>query len=884
MVAGRVVVTAPEATSPSRLREIVRRRAPWILRHARDPVSPPPAPKRFVSGETLPYLGRNARLIVETADRRACSIRFDRWTLRVSVPSGLAETERTSRIERAVTAWYRERAAERLPATIAKWAPRLGLPLPRSHLIRDQRRRWASCASDGTLRFNWRVMMLPPPLIEYVVAHELTHLRIKSHSKAFWTHLTEAMPDAPDRRRRLRETGRVTSAPPLSGQELAQQLTGAKRAVSGEKMGSATPRRRENPMDTGFRWSDGLEGPARSIAELDHTPIRVLAGPGTGKTFALMRRVARLLQSGATPRRIMVGTFTRTAAKDLENELTHLGVSGASDVRAETLHAFCFRLLGRDEVLEATGRVPRPLLEYEERSLIEDLKSEFGGVRKSRKRLRAFEAAWARLQSETPGRPKDPRDRAFQDQLRSWLWFHKAMLIGELVPECLRYLGENPASHYRRTFDHVLVDEYQDLNRAEQELLDLLAESGSLIVVGDEDQSIYSFKHAHPQGIARFHQSHPETHDEELVECRRCPRRVVAMATALIAHNQSRAPRALTPRRGNPEGEVFVTQWTDMDQEAAGIARLIRKRIENQEVDPGDTLVLAPRRHFGYKVRDALRALDIMAHSLFYEEELDKDEAKQAFALLTLMANPDDRVALRCWCGFGSPSMRSNAWARLRSHCESSGDSPRTALKRLADGNLNIPYTRPLIARFEELSRRLSKMEPLRGQALVDAILPVDCDWAARLRSLVDSTKLPDEFDAEQIYECLRADITRPEIPTEVDYVRVMSLHKSKGLTAKLVAVVGCVEGLIPPLLEDDSPDKRARLEEQRRLFYVAVTRTTRILILSSVTQLPRSLAHSMRAQVRGRSQYHSVASASRFLEELGPKRPAPVFEPHLLR
>ena len=161
-------------------------------------------------------------------------------------------------------------------------------------------------------------------------------------------------------------------------------------------------------IDTGFSWSDGLEGPARNIAELDHTPIRVLAGPGTGKTFALMRRIARLIQSGAAPNRMLVCTFTRTAAKDLEGELARLGVSGASDVRAGTLHAFCFGLLGQDEVLEATDRVPRPILEFEERFLLEDLKSDFGGVRGCRKRLRAFEAAWARLQSR---RQEDPMIR-----------------------------------------------------------------------------------------------------------------------------------------------------------------------------------------------------------------------------------------------------------------------------------------------------------------------------------------------------------------------------------------------------------------------------------------------------------------------------------------
>ena len=134
-------------------------------------------------------------------------------------------------------------------------------------------------------------------------------------------------------------------------------------------------------LGTEFRWDDGLAGPARRIAELNHTPIRVRVGPERGKTFALMRRVARLLQDGATASRILSCTFTRTAARDLEGELRGLGVAGADEVQAGTLHAFCFSLLGRSEVLEATGRVPGPLLTFEERFLLEDLSGDgFSGA------------------------------------------------------------------------------------------------------------------------------------------------------------------------------------------------------------------------------------------------------------------------------------------------------------------------------------------------------------------------------------------------------------------------------------------------------------------------------------------------------------------------
>jgi superfamily I DNA/RNA helicase len=151
-----------------------------------------------------------------------------------------------------------------------------------------------------------------------------------------------------------------------------------------------------------------------------------------------------------------------------------------------------------------------------------------------------------------PGWPHDPVDRQFQAALTSWLRFHRAILIGELVPEALRFLRNNPAADARQAFDHVIVDEYQDLNRAEQDLIDLLAGQGSTAIVGDVDQSIYRFRHANPEGIEVFQQQHPTTHDETLDECRRCPTRVVSIADHLIRHNHPGigTPR-LQPKPGN---------------------------------------------------------------------------------------------------------------------------------------------------------------------------------------------------------------------------------------------------------------------------------------------------------------------------------------------
>jgi superfamily I DNA/RNA helicase len=146
------------------------------------------------------------------------------------------------------------------------------------------------------------------------------------------------------------------------------------------------------------------------------------------------------------------------------------------------------------------------------------------------------------------------------------------MLIGEVVPLALDFVTQNPAHPEIPRFDHVLVDEYQDLNRADQELIDELAGTSSVTVVGDEDQSIYSFRYAHPEGIVEYPLTHPQTHDELLDVGRRCPRRVVEIANALISRNQRLAPKVLNILLQNGNGEVHIVQHDSVADEIDTLA------------------------------------------------------------------------------------------------------------------------------------------------------------------------------------------------------------------------------------------------------------------------------------------------------------------------
>lgn len=243
-------------------------------------------------------------------------------------------------------------------------------------------------------------------------------------------------------------------------------------------------------------WDSDLDpkSTAYQIAADTSHYIRVLAGPGTGKSFALKRRVARLLESNISPARILPVTFTKVAAEDLQRELINMGVVGCDQIRGSTLHSLGMRILSRQNVLAVTGRVARPLNRFEIEPLLYDLPNSFGNKLTREKLIRAYEAAWARLQHEDPGYAQTQTDADFQQCLISWLRFHNGMTIGEIIPELYRYLRNNPAAPERSLYDHVLVDEYQDLNKAEQAVIDLLCTTAALCIVGDDDQSLYSFK------------------------------------------------------------------------------------------------------------------------------------------------------------------------------------------------------------------------------------------------------------------------------------------------------------------------------------------------------------------------------------------------------
>jgi DNA helicase II / ATP-dependent DNA helicase PcrA len=635
-------------------------------------------------------------------------------------------------------------------------------------------------------------------------------------------------------------------------------------------------------------WNDDLpqDTAAYLIAASVHSHIRVLAGPGSGKSFAMKRRVARILETeNVAPKRVLAVTFTRVAAEDLHRELQSLSVPGADDLSGRTLHSLAMTILMRQHVLTALGRVPRPLNEFELEPFLSDLSSEHGNKHERRRMIRAYGAAWARLQTQQPGFARTQAEQTFVDDLLEWLVLHEAMLIDEIIPHLYLYLHTNPGAPERGEYSHILIDEYQDLNRADQDVLRYLGSDGSICIIGDDDQSIYSFRHAHPDGIRQWH-TLQSTDDHSIEECRRCPTTIVRMANALIARNIDRIQgRAMAERAANGPGEIVICQYSSADAEASAVAAKIIK-LTQSGIHPREIIVLAQRETFAKPIFERLRAQGIPTKSYYAEAELDTLEAQERFATLKLLLNNEDRVALRWLLGRGHSSWRAKQYARLMQSMRRDGASPWTTLTKMAAGEINIPHTSALIERFKVIRDEISALDVATDlNRFIQLWLPADPNTGLLQEAVARARQ--DANTPAELFEALYAAITQPEIPLEVSEVRVMSLHKSKGLSSPYVFIVGCVEGLMPARPDTNMTplERLAKLHEDRRLFYVGITRVKADLP-NCVGYLALTYPRTMNAAAAYKSQISPVAvsgvvaqlQASRFIAEMAPHAPAALY------
>lgn len=600
-------------------------------------------------------------------------------------------------------------------------------------------------------------------------------------------------------------------------------------------------------------WLDGIEGEAaRTLIMSDHPIIRVVAGPGAGKTTCLKRRTLRLIEgSGVDPSAIYVGTFTRAIAKELRDEL-------GTSVKVSTLHSLAYELL-RQNPTACHGMRLRFLLEYEEDCMLYDIAPEFPLLPRlsdRRKELR-------RMQSALSARESLP-DARFAGATRRWLRTFGGLPIGEVVFSAVDGLnsGDIPGGQY----DHVIVDEYQDLTAAEQELVELIwSGNGSLVVLGDNDQSIYSFRFNHPAGIDEFSTRWSEQSicDIGIEENRRCGDRIVNLGNRMMAElGSTKLPMVGATGR---TGEVSIIRWPDLAAEIVGLSEYIRSHGEES------FLVLVPRRFIGHRLK---QAVGDDAQTTFHEEVLEHSIAKERFAAASVLSDPNDLVAVRAWLGLhGSKPEYATGRNALALAGIPLGQQGSELVEGIAAGNIVVsgPGSAHVQARARQLAQRLhggfptdlnEQINHFFDPSLADQVEEDDEKrrWlTSDLSTLRDSAlALADEDGATLagVISILRYRIaTRAPLSLDLERprVRIMTLHSAKGLEADNIILAGIAHELIPGLTTDP-----AGIEEQSRLLYVAITRARQKLVISWSRYVP--YADAMQNNILCRDRVRTIS------------------------
>jgi DNA helicase-2/ATP-dependent DNA helicase PcrA len=613
--------------------------------------------------------------------------------------------------------------------------------------------------------------------------------------------------------------------------------------------------------------------PAQARAVQTEAPrVLVLAGAGSGKTRCLTSRVAHLVTArGTPPERVLLATFTQRAAREMTARIARALGPAARRVRAGTFHALALATLRAHG--DALGLDPSFVLlaRDERRQLLSEALAAAGVDPRGRPGITPdrFERALARAENDE--RPlsevvfeHEPDvailAEALEDAAERYarakaglhaLDFDDLLVMWRVLLDPERDTGRKLTA----ALDHVLVDEYQDTTPIQARIAEDLAETACLFVVGDDAQSIYGFRGARFDNILEFPTRAP-TEVHRLVTSYRSAPAVMAVARAALEQNPLQFPKPLVSAR--PDGapvELLVAE--DERDEARDIARRIRALADHGNAPFEDQAILV-RRHRDADPIELARVEAGIPHRLRGERRFaDRPHVAATLAYLRLLARPDDvfawRRVLALWPGIGPVTVQRLGAALL----EAPAPSPAARLRAPSVLTAAPPRARSSLTR---LSRVLQALEPLEGagsilRALLDLddgrgpILTLGEDPAAVAADLERLRTLDDRDPREAIEALGLGEAEQTEGPPGVT---VGTIHAAKGLEWPVVFVPGLVDGRFPAAAALRETDGEA---EERRLFYVAVTRAMDRLVLSH----PRATHEG------------APLDASRFLTELAP-------------
>jgi DNA helicase-2/ATP-dependent DNA helicase PcrA len=609
-----------------------------------------------------------------------------------------------------------------------------------------------------------------------------------------------------------------------------------------------------HPVDPGHPLLRNLNGPQRDAVTHVDGPLLILAGAGSGKTTVITRRIAWLIEEeGVRPGSILAMTFTNKAAGEMAERVQRLVSVPAAQLWVSTFHSFCTRILRREGDRTPVGRDFVIFDPSDQRSLVKQVLAELKLAEKQFHPKKVLEVI-----SDFKNRcllPEEAREgiqdtwtrhvlevyEGYQQGLKN----NRACDFDDLLLHTER-LFRDPGvqAAYAERFRYILVDEYQDTNKAQYLLVQHLARAHhNLCVVGDEDQSIYGWRGADIRNILDFQRDFPEAVQIKLEQNYRSTQKILDAASTVIANNTQRLGKTLWTDLG--EGHALTFKLLDEGRlESEYVVQRIR---EERHKYPGGRMAVLYRANWqSRQMEEALRAENIpyklVGGTKFYERQ----EVKDLLAYLRLVSNPFDLVSFRRSVNAPTRGVGPTTLARIEAAMPDGGTALEGVATMLRRGELKGRAQRELGRYVELFQRAAGEAKALGLAALVRWVLvesgyvqmleeEATMEAEGRLRNLEEFISAA--ADAESLGLRLPEFLDRVTLASDSDELEeaallsLMTIHCAKGLEFPVVFLVG--------LEEDVFPNRNAReteegIEEERRLFYVAITRAQQKLYLTA--------------------------------------------------
>lgn len=599
----------------------------------------------------------------------------------------------------------------------------------------------------------------------------------------------------------------------------------------------------------------------RLAAETLEGPVLILAGAGSGKTRALTCRVANLMDHGIPAWSILALTFTNKAAREMKERITQLVGESAEDAWISTFHSTCARMLRRD--IEKLG--------YSRSFVIYDDDDQGAVLKEILKRLniddkflppREIKSKISDAKNKLMGPDEwfQKTDRDYRSQMihdvfveyETRLKALNALDFDDLLVKTLELLCDHPPvlDSYRKRFRYVMVDEYQDTNYAQYMLVKLLTDqSRNLCVVGDDDQSIYGWRGADIRNILDFEKDYPDAKVIKLEQNYRSTANILDAANQVIAHNAGRKEKSLWTEAG--EGETIKLFCAgDEREEAAWVADRIRQL--NRKHEKYGNIAILYRTNAQSRVLEEMLMRAGIPYKVFGGQKFyDRKEVRDVIAYLRVIVNPADDVSLKRIINVPKRAIGDSTVQELVQHARDNDMPLYSALSDIPDSLSSRP--RKCVSDFFMLMTMLVAMKEtlplgefvkflIEKTGLMEQYQREDTDESrARVENIQEFMGAVEEFERQSENATLEDYLENVALVTDLDqqeddrgYVTLMTLHSAKGLEFPDVFMTGLEEGIFPSArsMMDEN-----RMEEERRLCYVGITRARERLFISRASQ-----------------------------------------------